>query len=201
MSPKTGPRRERIGLFGGTFDPIHIGHLAIAEDALRETHLDRVVFVPAWSAPLRPEDTGAEPEARLAMVRAAVAEHPAFAADDFEIRLARRVFSIETVRHFAATHPEADLFFLIGHDQFEQLDQWRDISTLRTLVTFLCALREGGESGETGGAADTIFLPPRRIDVSATEIRDRAARGEPVRSLVPEAVAEFIERKGLYRRG
>ena len=123
MSPETESRRERIGLFGGTFDPIHIGHLAIAEDALREAHLDRVVFVPAWAAPLRPEETGAEPEARLALVRAAVAGHPAFAADDCEIRLARRVFSIETVRHFAATHPEADLFFLIGHDQFEQLDQ------------------------------------------------------------------------------
>ncbi|MFP4357534.1 MAG: nicotinate-nucleotide adenylyltransferase [Puniceicoccaceae bacterium] len=201
MSPTTGPRRERIGLFGGTFDPIHIGHLAIAEDALREARLDRVIFVPAWAAPLRPEETGAEPEARLAMVRAAVAGHPAFATDDFEIRLARRVFTIETVRHFGTAHPGAGLFFLIGQDQFQQLDQWRDIGALRKRVTFLCALREGGEPRASAADAETIFLPPRRIDVSATEIRDRAARGEPVRSLVPQAVAEFIEREGLYRRG
>ncbi len=189
----------RIGLFGGTFDPIHIGHLIMAEDALRETPLDRVVFIPSPSAPLREDQAETSGTERLEMVRAAVAGYPDFAVDDFEVRQNRRVYSIETVRHYERRYPKGRLFFLIGGDQVRQLGEWRNIDELKRKVTFICARREEGNQFAAG--ADLVPLTSRRIDISATEIRRRFARGEPARTLLPPPVHAYIEKKGLYRRG
>jgi len=196
----------RIGLFGGSFDPIHLGHLILAEDALRTARLDRVVFLPAYSSPLRTEQPVASADDRLAMVEAAVESFPAFVADDFDLRQGRRVYSIETVREYRRRHPAAELFFLIGFDQFQKLPHWREVDELRRELTFLCAARENddphGTPPETGNCKEKfLHLPPRRIDISATEIRERVARGESIRSLVPAAVAERIATRCLYHRG
>lgn len=191
--------RPRIGLFGGTFDPIHIGHLIMAEDALRETPLDRVIFIPSPSAPLREEQSETPGEERLKMVRLAIQSFPHFEVDDYEIRQNRRVFSYETVCHYEDIFPNSRLFFLIGGDQVRQLGEWRNIEDLKRKVTFICARREQGNQFVAG--ADLVPLSSRRIDISATEIRRKSARGESVRSLLPEAVASYIEQKGLYQRG
>ncbi|MGE9291812.1 MAG: nicotinate (nicotinamide) nucleotide adenylyltransferase [Puniceicoccales bacterium] len=196
----------RIGLYGGTFDPIHLGHLIIAEDALQQAHLDRLFFLPAYSAPLRPNDAETPPGDRLAMVRLAVQNFPRFSVDDFDIRQGRRVYSIETVRHYRAQFPKAELFFLIGRDQYDQLASWQSIDELRREVTFLCAAREGGEDRDSEPQANKSnlsvkFLPTRRIDISATEIRTRILAGQSVRSLLPAAVADYLEGNSLYSRG
>lgn len=190
---------RRIGIFGGTFDPIHLGHLVLAEDAVREVGLDEVVFVPAFLAPLRSEEPRSEPPHRWEMVRRAIGGFPRFSADDFEIRAGRQVYSIETVRHFAEERPGDELFFLIGGDQVRRLGEWKGIDEFRRLATFVCARRE--EGNEFSGDPRLLPLPSRRIDVSGTEIRDRAARAEPVRSLVPGPVADYLEEHSLYRRG
>lgn len=188
---------QRIGIYGGTFDPIHLGHLVIAEDALHFAELDKLFFVPAFSAPLRNSMAGNSASDRLEMVTNAVRQFPRFVVDDFEVQQARRVYSIETIRHFRARFPDAELFFLIGEDQYEKLDQWGSIEELRREVTFLCASRDQStdtkpSTGEKQ-AQSVVFLPPRRFDVSATEIRERLLQGLSIRSLVPESVADFLE--------
>lgn len=196
MPRKNGPR---IGLFGGTFDPIHLGHLIIAEDALRETPLDRIIFIPAAAAPLREQQAETAPQDRLSMVERAVEGFDRFEVDDFEIRQDRRVYSIETVRRFEGIYPGSRLFFLIGGDQVRRLSEWHEIEEMKRKVTFVCARREEGNIFEPG--ADLVPLASRRIDISATEIRRRIARGEPVRSLLPRGVADHIAARGLYRGG
>ena len=190
-----GPLRQRIGIYGGTFDPIHLGHIAIAEDALQFAQLDQIIFLPAFSAPLRNSEAGNSPDQRFAMVERAIAKFPAFAVDNFEIQQGRRVYSIEAVRHFRDRFPEAELFFLIGGDQFEQLTQWKSLEELQQEVTFLCASRATEEKPENDSAPATnvVFLPSRRVDISATEIRERLLDGRSIRSLVPESVADSLD--------
>lgn len=194
--------KPRIGIYGGTFDPIHLGHLVIAEDALREAKLDRLYFLPAYSSPLRAGESATPALDRLAMVEAAVRPYPNFAVDDFDVRQERRVYSVEAVRHYRQKFPDADLFFLIGRDQFDQIEDWHAIDELRRELTFLCANREGDRSGDNDSASNdgVIFLPNRRIDISATEIRSRLERGESARSLLPSAVADYLEAHPLYLR-
>ncbi len=199
-------RPARIGIYGGTFDPIHLGHLVIAEDALRTAQLDQVFFVPAFSAPLRTSEAETPAGDRMEMVRKAVDGYPNFFVDDFEVRQGRKVYSIETVREYRKRFAGAQLYFLIGWDQYEQLSRWEAIEELRREVTFVCASR--GEEVDPKSNADPaagewsiLFLPYRRIDISATEIRERSARDEPIRSLVPVTVAEYLERRKLYYRG
>ena len=198
-------RPARIAIYGGTFDPIHLGHLIIAEDALQAAQLDQLHFLPAFSAPLRSRAAGTPASDRLAMVRAAVEKYPHFSVDDFDIRQGRRVYSVETVRHYRSKFPEAELFFLIGRDQYDQLNDWHAIEELRKEVTFLCASREGNQDStpevEEPEDKDVIFLPSRRIDISATEIRERAQQGASVRSLLPAAVADYLDQNPLYSRG
>jgi len=194
-------KRSRLGLFGGTFDPIHLGHIMMAEDALRAANLDQIIFLPAYSSPLREKDSETPAADRLDMVRLAVADYPQFSADDFDIRKGRRVYSAETVRYMREKHPNAELHFLIGFDQLAKLSQWREIDFLRHELTFICAQRgdEGINPADYGNGF--FFLPPRRIDISSTEIRERSRKGESVRSLIPKLVAEYLEDEPLYRRG
>ncbi|MEM0967418.1 MAG: nicotinate (nicotinamide) nucleotide adenylyltransferase [Verrucomicrobiota bacterium] len=193
-------KKKRICLYGGTFDPIHMGHLLIAEDALLHADLDEVIFLPAYSAPLRSEEPSTPASERLAMVRLAVEGFEKFTVDDYEVRQGKRMFTIDTVAHFAKRLPDAKLFFLIGFDQLKQLDDWRGVEELKKTVTFLCAQR-GDETPVSYDHSAVSLLPPRRIDISATEIRDRVAKRESVRSLLPQAVADYLEKKRLYRRG
>ncbi len=196
-SPRSsGPR---IGLFGGTFDPIHLGHLIVAEDAMREIHLDKLFFVPAPSAPLRTEEPETPANERLTMVDLAIRDFSGFETDDFEVRRDRPVPSIETVRHFEKRFPGARLFFIIGGDQVRRLGEWQEIAALKRKVTFVCARREEGNVFSPG--ADLLPLASRRVDISATEIRRRISRGETVRSLLPSAVADRLTQTGLYRGG
>ena len=191
----------RIGLLGGTFDPVHFGHLILAEDAQRHAGLDRVHFLPAYSAPLRWTEAVAGPEQRLDLLARAIAEFPRFQVDDFEVRQGRRVYSVETARHFRALFPTARLYFLIGADQLERLPEWKDIGELRQLVVFLCAQRYEDEPLRPPEGCEIEFevLPARRIDISATEIRQLFANGQPCRSLLPRSVADAIEARNLYR--
>jgi len=198
--------RVRIGLFGGSFDPIHTGHLILAEDALQAAALDWIVFLPAFSSPLRSREAETAPENRLAMVRAAVTGFSSFEVDDFDLRQGRQVYTVETVRHYRERYPAAELFFLIGFDQYQKLPQWHEVEELRRELTFLCAARDEGGPLDPIPAGDlsdekVIALPPRRIDISATEIRKRVAAGQSIRSLVPGAVADLIESHSLYAGG
>lgn len=197
----------RVGIIGGTFDPIHIGHLVCAESAREQFGLERVVFVPAAKSPFKLERETAGGVDRLAMVKLAIAGNSRFVASRVELDRGGPSYTVDTLRALKA-ETAGDLYFITGADTIVGLDKWRsprEILSLATLVTFprpgtgsrrlkaaverLCA--------EYGGAVEVVRGP--RIDVSSTDIRARARAGQSLRYLVPDAVAAYIDQHSLYR--
>ena len=195
VEAESGVRPLRLGLYGGTFDPIHHGHLILARDAIERLGLDRIVFLPAAVSPHKLERAPAPAELRGAMVAAAIAEEPRFVMDDSELRRSGPSFTIDTVEQIRARHPGALLFYLIGADNLRELHTWRRIEDLRRLVHFVVF----GRGREDSEPAHDFPILPRRIDISATEIRERVARGVSIRYLVPDPVRLLIESHHLYQ--
>jgi nicotinate-nucleotide adenylyltransferase len=193
----------RLGLFGGTFDPPHTGHLLVAIDAAEALALDRLVFIPAAAQPLKVDRAHATPAQRLAMLRALITMDARLEVDALEIERGGVSYSVDTVTVFAERFPAAARFFLIGADVVPTLPKWRAPERIAELARIV-VLRRGGEAppdltmvpGGGGGAAD---LTTRRVDISSTEIRDRVRRGLPIRGFVPDAVASYIAAEQLYR--
>jgi len=198
----------RVGLFGGSFDPVHNGHLEIADAARRQHRLDRVVFVPARHQPHKADPPQASGEQRLAMLRLAVRDRAGFDVSDCELVRSGRSYSIDTVRAFRAElGPATHLFFIIGSDSLGELPAWKGFGELGGLCTFLVASRPGFPFGElTGGLPAEQVTELRRHairdtgnPVSATDVRRRAAEGRPLTELVPASVAAYIAENKLYR--
>jgi nicotinate (nicotinamide) nucleotide adenylyltransferase len=200
----------RLGVFGGSFDPIHIGHLAVAEEARARLGLDRVLFVPARLPPHKPDAVLAPAEDRLAMVRAAIGDHPGFAVSDLELRRAGPSYTVDTLQALRAAEPAAELFCLVGSDSAVELHTWRDPPRLYALATFVVLLRPGwpAERLQAWLEAQPPQARPRllplevpQFGVASREVRRRVRAGETIRYLVPEPVRLLIERRGLYRDG
>jgi nicotinate-nucleotide adenylyltransferase len=187
---------------GGSFDPPHHGHLILAQDAAEALSLGSVVFVPAAAAPLKKHPPVAAAPERLEMVRAAIAGHHGWEASDWEIRQGGTSHSLHTARHWRERHPDADIFWIIGADQLAQLPAWHRIGELAQHVRFALAAR----TADTPDPPPTlppqvriVPLPPRRMDISSTEIRERIRKNLPVDFFLPEPVHRHIERRQLYR--
>jgi nicotinate-nucleotide adenylyltransferase len=203
----------RLGLFGGTFDPPHVGHLLAATDACDYLALDKLVFIPAALQPLKAGRTVAPAEARLEMLQATVDGDPRFSVDPVEIERGGLSFTVDTLQSYAERHSGAERFFFVGVDALHTLDSWREpgrVVSLARLAVLARATAEGALVNEAelrqrvralGGAEalDPVVLTTRRVDVSSTEIRGRVREGKPVRGFVLEAVARCIEERGLYR--
>ena len=184
---------QKIGLYGGSFDPIHNGHLILARDAMERLELDQVVFLPARISPHKLDRPPASPEARCQMLAAAIRNEPGFSMDDCEIRRDGPSFTIETVQMYAERYPGAKLHYFVGDDNLPELDTWKEIAELRELVQFVVLSRVG-----------MPFLAQfptitRRIEISSTEIRNRIARGQSVRYMVPDPACEVITMLALYQ--
>ena len=216
---------QRIGVLGGTFNPIHLGHLRAAEEVLAKLGLARVVFVPAADPPLK-RSGGADPIApaalRLAWVQAAIREHPSFTLDDLELRRAGPSYTVDTLRELGARLAPARLTFIVGEDAFAELDAWREPAALLTLADFAVMTRPPGlgkplrslisealaaaidwaADGESGthrtANTNVARILIAALDVSATDIRRRIRSGEPVRYLLPEAVHDAVIESGAY---
>jgi nicotinate-nucleotide adenylyltransferase len=191
----------RIGVFGGTFDPPHVGHLLLAADASEALRLDRLIFVPAGSQPFKVDTPplAAGPD-RLEMVRLAVAGDAKYAVDDAEINRAGLSYTVDTLEHLAGRYAGADLFFLLGQDALAGFRQWRKPERILELATLALMMRSGaGDVGEWRKAERLVMLSTRRVDVSSTEIRQRLRENKSIRGFVPESVERFIEARGLYR--
>ena len=187
----------RLGVFGGTFDPPHIGHLVAAQDALSVLHLDRVILVPARVPPHKLHRPVTPGEIRLELVQAAVGGDPRFEVDDEELRRPGPSWTIDTLRALSERRPGSRLFLLLGTDQFSEFGTWRDPDGIRRLAE-VAVLSRAGEAPASEGC---ISVPVTRIDVTSTDIRQRVAEGRPIRYLVPAAVEALIGRYGLYRAG
>jgi len=211
-SPRRDPRRERrFGILGGTFDPIHNGHLVIARAARARLGLCGVVFVPARVPPHKRRRACAGAEDRLAMVRLALSGFDGLSLSDVEISRQGVSYSIDTVRALQTQFGEdARLFFIIGADTTPELAGWKDIRELARLCTFAAVTRPGwpldaldGLSGviddETIAAMKECLVEIEGVGVSSTEIRSRVRCGEPIDTLVPASVAQYIAAQGLYR--
>ena len=184
-----------LALYGGTFDPIHHGHLILAREAVEQLALDRVIFIPAGISPHKLARTPAPAALRRAMVAAAIAGEPCFALDDGELHCPGPSFSIDTVERIAAEFPGARLHYLIGADNLRELHTWRRFDDLRRIVQFVVF----GRSEAAGNEAYDFPVIARRIDISATDIRARVARGASIRYLTPEPVRSIIAEHHLYQ--
>jgi nicotinate-nucleotide adenylyltransferase len=191
---------NRVGLFGGSFDPVHNAHLALAKLALEQLALDEVRWIPAgqpWQK-TRQLTSGAD---REAMVRLAIAGQPGFVLDRIELRRKGVSFTLDTVRELNAAEPGTQWILILGQDQYATLHTWRDWRELVALVTLAIANRPDAEPTVNSHIArvphQLVTLP--MMEVSSTEVRRRVAAGEPIADLVPEAVARYIERRQLYR--
>ncbi|MFA7344386.1 MAG: nicotinate-nucleotide adenylyltransferase [Terrimicrobiaceae bacterium] len=184
---------RNLGLFGGSFNPIHHGHLILAREAMETLGLDRVIFIPSGISPHKLTRPPAPAKLRCQMVEASVRGEAGFGWDDCEIRRPGPSFAIDTVREMAARHPGAGLYFFIGEDNLASLHTWKDIAALRSLVTFV-VLSRGLGTPDRGAAVIS-----RTIDISSTDIRNRIARGLSVRYLVPGPACEMISQHRLYR--
>lgn len=193
------PRTHRIGLFGGSFDPIHLGHLLLAERAADELDLERVYFIPNAGSPLKPGPPAASGRDRLALIRAAIRGNPRFRALDLEIRRGGPSYTFDTVAALTGA-PSARMYFLIGSDAVADLEKWHRARELARRVTF-AVLRRPGSLGARppAWAGRWVEVAAPLIDVSSTEIRDRIRRGRSIRYLMPEPAAAIVRRRGLYR--
>lgn len=185
----------KLGFYGGTFDPIHNGHLILARDAVETLGLDRLYFIPNALSPhkLRREPV-ASPELRGEMVQAAIEGEPRFDFDDTELHREGISYTIDTVLSMRERFgPDAEFFYLIGQDNVAELGTWRRVEDLHRLVNFVVLARHKPE------AALPYITLERRIDISATEIRKRIAKGQSIRYLVPDKVNDLITSYNLYR--
>lgn len=188
----------RIGVFGGTFDPPHHGHLMVAVDAFEALRLDRLLLIPTAVHPFKGASVGALPEVRLEMLRAAIAGDVRLEVDEIEMRRRGPSYTIDTLRALRAREAGAELFLLLGADNLGEFSAWREAGEVARLATLVIIAR-GGENAGPDFPFPARTVPVRRIDISATEIRRRAASGKSLRYLVPEAVREIIAREALYR--
>jgi len=191
----------KIGFLGGSFDPIHFGHLLAAQDAYEQHKLDRLIIVPAAQAPLKPNETQSTATDRLAMVRAATEWDTRFEVSDFELSRGGVSFTIDSARHFRALYPNDELYWVIGGDQLPKLHLWKDIGELVKLVEFIFLERPGYPVKATH---DIPGLRLHRCDghllaISSTELRERTRRALSLDYFVPHKAIVYIRQKGLYR--
>lgn len=190
----------RIGVFGGTFDPPHVGHLLLAADARDALGLDRLIFVPARAQPLKVETPPiASAQDRLEMVRLAVADDAQYTVDEAEINRRGLSYTVDTLEHLAGRHRGAELFLLLGRDALAGFPKWRNPERIRELATLAVMERSWEEPSPAANVGDVVSVSTRRVDVSATEIRARLRAGKSIKGFVPESVEQFIEARGLYR--
>ena len=182
---------QKIGIYGGSFDPVHHGHLILARFALEKFVLEKIIFVPTRHSPHK-NASAAPAEARLQMLRSATEGEPQFAVDDCELQRDPPSYTIDTVEKIRQKYTNAHLFLLIGDDNLAGLSSWRGFEELRHTVTFIVLQRAFSPVTHEYLSVD------RPIDISATEIRTRIASGRSIRYLVPAAVEQIIRIHGFY---
>jgi nicotinate-nucleotide adenylyltransferase len=191
----------KIGLFGGSFDPVHLGHLLVAQAAREELALARVYFILAAQSPFKPQSQPAPAAQRLQLLRLALAGDPTAEVDDQEIRRGGVSYTIDTVRAYKRNFPGADLFYLIGADHVGQLSLWRDAGELAKLVEFVVIPRPGEPAPSVAAPFRGRALRGFPLAVSSSEIRARCRDGLAITHLTPPAVAEAIKNNRLYLPG
>jgi nicotinate-nucleotide adenylyltransferase len=190
----------RLGIFGGTFDPPHVGHLIVADDAAAALGLDRVLFVPSGTHPLKGERVEAPGPLRLDMIRAAVAGSDSFVVDDREMRRPGPSYTVDTIAELEAEKPGSELFLLVGADVLGEIHRWHRIQELARRLRITVMSRADVDSAADPDVAFEIGrVAVTHVAISSSDIRERARSGRPYRYLVPDPVYRIIEQHSLYR--
>lgn len=212
----------KIAVMGGTFNPIHLGHLRVAEEVRERLELDKIVFMPTFLTPHKTDEMVIPAAMRLEMVRAAIEGNPFFEASDMEVKRGGRSFTIETVRELKSLDPPVEITLIIGNDSFNEITSWCEYEELFSLVSFAVVTRPGyavkkpGEvlpvelaakfwyDSEAGSYRNSsgnslTYIPATLLDISSSDIRMRVREGLSIRYLLPEQVAGYIVEKGLYK--
>ena len=198
---------RRIGILGGTFDPIHMGHLITAEIVRVSAALDEIIFIPAARPPHKENKGEAPAEDRLLMVQCAVEGNPAFSVSDIELRREGPSYTVDTIAALSEQLGDAELFFITGADAMNDLYHWHEPARLLRSCVFIAAARQGVELDESRLAEQFSpeqrsrirIVPTPHLEISSTVIRARVRAGRSIRDLVPRAVELYIEERGLYR--
>lgn len=204
-----GHPSERLGVFGGTFDPPHRGHVRVARDVADRLDLNRMLWVPARVSPFKREESVTDAEIRLEMVRRAAELDPRFEVDARELDRPGPSYTIDTLEALRSEHPDAEIFLVLGADQFEDFPRWREPERI-VRVARLAVMNRAGASPRTvapdvaaaveGLEQAVVFVPVTDVDVSSTGVRARVAEGRDPAEQVPGAVADVIRARGLYER-
>ncbi len=188
---------KRIGILGGTFNPIHIGHLMIAQMVLEKFGLDKVIFVPAYLPPHKSGRNLIAAEHRLRMVRLAVRGNRHFEVSPFEIAKGGKSYSVDTIRHLRQHYPGAKLFFIIGSDHIAKLHTWRNIQEVVRMVSFVAVYRPGFKTIRSKIPVRSMIISG--VHTSSSDIRRRLGTAKTVKHLIPENVLRYIRKHKLYR--
>ncbi len=198
---------QKIGIMGGTFDPIHFGHLMTAEAVRDEFHLDKVIFIPAASPPHKLNFKLTSPLHRYNMTLLATASNPYFHVSDIELKRTGPSYTLDTIKELSNIYPQAELYFIIGADAVQGLPTWHRVDELLQLCQFIAATRQGcypdvdaikKHFGTAGQRIHRLNTP--ELEISSTNIRKRLQRGYSIRYILPEAVCNYIEKEHLYQK-
>lgn len=194
----------KIGILGGTFNPIHIGHLILAEEVREKLKLDKIIFVPTYLPPHKDNSDIISANARMAMVKLAIKHNRFFLCSDIEIKRNGRSYTIDTVKKFRELYPSDELYFIIGSDLLNYLDEWKDLGEVSKIVKFIVATRPGYPLEEisvhiASKQAGISTVAIRAVDISGFEIRRAIKEKRSFRYLVPEVVYKYIMRDKLYQ--
>jgi len=187
----------KIGILGGTFNPIHIGHLILAEEIREKLKIDKIIFVPTYLPPHKDNSNIADARHRYKMIKLAIKTNKYFSVSDIEIKRDGRSYTIDTLREFKRLYPHDELYFVTGSDLLKYLDDWKDLNEIIKMVKFVVATRPGYPLERMPAYISTMAI--RAVDVSAFEIRKAIKENKSFRYLVPEAVLNYINKNKLYR--
>jgi len=195
-------RTKKIGVLGGTFDPIHLGHLVLAEQVKEKLRLDQVVFIPCFRQPLKTRHRLSPAKDRYQMTRLALEGNSFFSVSDIELKRKGWSYTVDTLRELKNRYPSSRIYFLTGSDILSELSTWKDPEQIYRLAKVVIATRPGFDEFDRRNrfAKKSIFVPITGIDVSSSEIRRRVKKGKSIKYLVPSRVEDYIKKKKLYRR-
>lgn len=198
---------KKIGLFGGTFDPPHTGHIALAKATISEFLLDEIIFIPAGNPPHKTNKKVSGKAHRFEMVKMAIAGKPGFLISDFEIKNEKPNYSYLTIEHFKSKYPDDEIFFIIGADSYRDFPLWKNYPDILSLCTFIVLNRNDADLEEyfkkyreSSPLHRALFLNDFSYDVSSTELREKMLSGKDCKNLLPDGVYEYIKKNNLYHK-